>query len=295
MRRGLPADLALIERHRAPLVLLAAGLGSRYGGVKPVAPVGPDGEALIVMAARQAAEAGFDEIIVVVGPSTETEVSAALKAEEVALALQVVPPGRTRPLGTVDALLTALEPFGSLPPLGVAVANGDDLYGVDALRMARTWVDTAEGTNGSDGAAVMFEVAHTMSPAGGVSRAVPVVHNGRIIELEEQRDVHVEAGTIVTGAGAVLSPTTPVSMNLWCLRRSAIRWLREDAAEFIRAHMTDGSAEFGLPSGVDGLLRRGLTFDVLLTDSVWHGVTWPEDVARVRAALTAERDAGLHG
>ena len=283
--------MALIDGHRAPLVLLAAGLGSRYGGVKPVAPVGPAGEPLIVMAVRQAAEAGFDEIVVVVGPATETEVSAALASADpgvrISLARQVVPEHRLRPWGTVDAVLAAVDSLGSLGSqfaefAGLVVANGDDLYGAEAMAEAHRWIASA---GDAVGAAVMFEVAKTMSSVGGVSRAVPVVHDGRLAALEEHRDVHVDSGTILTGTGQLLPPETPVSMNLWCLRPSAVEALRVLHACFIEEHAGEPDAEFGLPSGVDALVRDGRSFDVLVTASRWHGVTWPDDVAHVRAAL----------
>lgn len=275
-------------------MLLAAGLGSRYGGVKPVAPVGPEGEPLIVMAVRQAAEAGFDEIVVVVGPATEAEVSAALASAgpgvRISLARQVVPEHRLRPWGTVDAVLVAVDSLGSRFAEfgGVVVANGDDLYGADAMVEAHRWIASAGDVVG---AAVMFEVAKTMSSVGGVSRAVPVVHDGRLLALEEHRDVHVDSGTILTGKGRALAPETPVSMNLWCLRPAAVDALRILHARFVEAHAGDPDAEFGLPSGVDGLVRDGRNFDVLVTDSRWHGVTWPDDVARVRTAIIRELGA----
>ena len=292
--------MALIDRHRAPLVLLAAGLGSRYGGVKPVAPVGPEGEPLILLAVRQAAEAGFDEIVVVVGPATETEVAAALAsahtAVRISFARQVVPERRRRPWGTVDAVLAAVDSLGSRfvdfddfdefdefdEFDGLVVANGDDLYGADAMVAAHRWIASA---GDAVGAAVMFKLAKTMASVGGVSRAVPVVHDGRLVALEEHRDVHVDSGTILTGKGQVLAPETPVSMNLWCLRPTAVDALRVVHARFIEAQAGEPDAEFGLPMGVDELVRDGRSFDVLITDSRWHGVTWPDDVARVRAAL----------
>ena len=156
MRNGLPADLALIDGHRAPLVLLAAGLGSRFGGIKPVAPVGPAGEPLVVLGVQQAAAAGFETIVVVVGPATEAAVSAALASHpsraSVTMAHQRVDLQRTRPWGTVDALLSGVGPMRGAGlggeaqsasvqlddawSAGLVVANGDDLYGVDALDLS---------------------------------------------------------------------------------------------------------------------------------------------------------------
>ena len=168
---------------------------------------------------------------------------------------------------------------------GLVVANGDDLYGVEALRAAHHWMN---GPAASEGAAVLFEVQHALSPSGGVSRAVPVLDGGRLVALEERRGVRADNGTIVTDSGAVLAPGTPVSMNLWCLRPRAIDAVRDVHAVFRRDHAQDPSAEHGLPAAIDALVRDGYRFDALVTSSRWHGVTWPEDVVLVRDALAAE-------
>ena len=282
MRTGLPADLALIDGHRAPLVLLAAGLGSRFGGVKPVAPVGPDGEPLIELAVRQALASGFERIVAVVGPATEAAVAAALAGLPVTLARQTVPPGRERPWGTVDAVLRGDD----AGPTGVVVANGDDLYGAAALATARTWII---GPSPAIGAAVMFELDRTLSMTGDVSRAVPVLDGDELVGLREHRGVHLDRGRIRSEEDDELALDTLVSMNLWCFRRPALDALRGLHATFLDEHVDDAIAEHFLPTAVEALIHGGCRFDVLRTTSPWHGVTWADDVARVRAALTDER------
>ena len=282
MRRGLPADLGLIDGHRAPLVLLAAGLGSRFGGVKPVAPVGPDGEPLIELAVRQALAAGFEHIVAVVGPATEVAVAAALAGLPVKLARQSVPSGRDRPWGTVDAVLHGDD----AGPKGVVVANADDLYGTPALAAARSWMI---GPSPAAGAAVMFELDRTLSTTGGVSRAVPVLDGGDLAGLREHRGVHRDRGTIRSEDDDELAADTLVSMNLWCFRRPALDALHRLHATFLEEHIGDATAEHFLPTAVDALIHGGCRFEVLGTTSPWRGVTWADDVARVRAALMDER------
>ncbi len=270
-------------------MLLAAGIGSRFGGIKPAAPVGPDGEALVVIALRQAAAAGFREAVLVVSALTEPALRAGIDAVggasslgvEVRFAHQTVPVGRAKPLGTVDAVLAA----------GItgdcAVANGDDLYGPAALSAAQGWL---AGDARSDAAAVLFPVERTLPATGGVSRAVAALDSqGRLVAVEERREVHVDGAEVRDGTGALIAPGTPVSMNLWCFRLTALAQLRDALDAFLP---TAGPAdELGLPDAVGRLVRAGLAVDALVTDSRWHGVTWPHDVGVVRAALRAE--AGL--
>lgn len=284
MRSGLPADLVFIDTfriatHRAPLVLLAAGMGSRFGGVKPVAPVGPRGEALIAIAVEQALTAGFDDVVAVVGPATEGPVRDVLHSLPVRYAHQVVAMGRLRPWGTVDAVLCAAALAGTT---AVVVANGDDLYGSAALVVARDWIASPST---AAGAAVLFEVARTLPPTGAVSRAVAVVVGSSLRGAYEERDVQLDGGAIRTGSGVELPANTLVSMNLWCLRAHGLDALRQHHAAFVGAHTDDPLVEDGLPTAVNELIGSGLGFDAVVTDSKWHGVTWPDDVDRVRREL----------
>lgn len=266
-----------------PIVLLAAGLGSRFGGVKPLAPVGPDHEALLDLSLDQAKRAGFTEAVIVVGPLTRGAIVGALTNPPipVSFADQVGRGGGTgKPWGTVDALAsTALH-----GPL--VVANGDDLYGVAALADAFAATQQSE----IDGAAVMFPVGRTLSGVGGVSRAEPVIdEDGLLRALTERRGVERVDGVIADGGGHVLDDDAAVSMNLWAFRPNAVDALRRLGEAFRRTHHGDPSAELGLPDAVGQLvLRRDLRIAVTVTQSTWHGVTFADDVAKVRAELIAD-------
>ncbi len=271
-----------------PLVLLAAGLGTRYGGVKPLAPVGPCGEPLLYMALQQASAAGFARAVVVVGAASSLPIREALQGRwRPALPVSFerqdsIGPERGRPRGTVAAVLAAGE-HGD-----VVIANGDDLYGVCGLRTALNW--TAQHTGG-DAAGVFYPVGPTVLAPGvdnGVSRALPTVVDGRLTGIAEQRDVHRLAGTVRLADGTVLADDQPVSMNLWCLRQQALIKLRQALDRFVEASGPDAVSEYGLPEALADLATE-MHIDALITRSPWHGVTYARDVEYVRVALIAEQ------
>jgi MobA-like NTP transferase domain len=267
-------------RSDVPLVLLAAGLGSRFGGVKPLAPVGPNGEPLLNLALQQATAAGFKRAIVVVGDATSAAIRVALTGKlqpDIGLTFvsqEVVGPARDRPWGTAAAVLAAgLDS-------DVVVANGDDLYGEAGLFAARDWMKERPT---SDAAGIFYPVGATVSDRG-VSRGVPTIARGRVRGIIEQRDVRRVGGVVTLSDGTVLTEDQPVSMNLWCLRQSALRELAKGFERFVAASAADPTAEYGLSTAL-GQLGDTLRIDARLTRSTWHGVTYAADVAAVREAL----------
>jgi bifunctional N-acetylglucosamine-1-phosphate-uridyltransferase/glucosamine-1-phosphate-acetyltransferase GlmU-like protein len=268
-------------RPDVPLVLLAAGLGSRFGGVKPLAPVGPNGEPLLYLALQQAARTGFQRAIVVVGDTTSAAIREALTGRwqpDIGLTIvsqEAVGPARNRPWGTVAAVLAA----GLASD--VVVANGDDLYGEAGLTAARDWMQERPA---SDAAGIFYSAGTTVADRG-VSRGVPTVVRGRMRGIVEQRDVRRSGGVVTLSDGTMLAEDQPVSMNLWCLRRSALRELASGFERFVDASASDETAEYGLSTAL-GQLAGTLRIDARLTRSTWHGVTYAADVADVRAALS---------
>lgn len=281
MDKAFRADLAIaMTTTSVPIVLLAAGLGSRFGGIKPLAPVGPNHEALLTLSLEQARRAGFASAVIVVGSLTRAAIIGALTNPPipVSFADQVGRgDGTGKPWGTVDALAsTRLN-----GPL--VVANGDDLYGVPALADALA----ATQRDDIDGAAVMFPVGRTLSGVGGVSRAEPVIDEGGLLRaLSERRGVERHGDVITDGTGRVLEADAAVSMNLWALRAPAVAALSELGAAFRDRHVDDAGAELGLPDAVGQLVADNhLRIAVTVTESTWHGVTFADDVAKVRAEL----------
>jgi MobA-like NTP transferase domain len=293
----------------APLVLLAAGLGSRFGGIKPLAPVGPNGEPLLLVSLGQAADAGFDRAVIVVSPRSEQVIFDALAQSPLpcTFAVQTTPMSRSKPLGTVDAALRAYDSL-LVAPSSVVVANGDDLYGSIALRAALDWtvrypvegpdhtgpqrVDVDKRPNA---AAVLYALGTTVprgehgGEQGGVSRAVVGRDgDGRLLAISERRGVRWDVDVLCSATSTdLLSPDEAVSMNLWCLSRGAVDLLRVERDRLVAS--TDPDGEVGLPDTINRLVHGGrLRVDTTVTTSTWHGVTWADDVAVVRAALVAE-------
>jgi hypothetical protein len=265
------------------LVVLAAGRARRYGGVKPLAPIGPDGEAVIDLLAGDALRAGFTRLVLVVngdtGPLIEAHVSSSWPAHvDVAFALQ------PRPLGTVDAVLAARGSLDTAVPFGIA--NADDLYGTDALEVLGHHLATA-GTN----CLVGFRLDRALVGDLPVTRGVCSVHDGVLVAIAERRNVTQRDGTFRADDGLEpvdLDPASLVSMNLWGLAPPMWGALGDAMSSAKDASEDD---EVLLPELVGRLVASSgelSRFEVLSTTSRCIGVTHPDDLELVRAAIAAE-------
>lgn len=283
-------------RTDAPLVVLAAGRATRYGGVKPLAPVGPHGEAVIDVLAGDALAVGFSSIVLVVGPETGPAIRYHVERtwpREVDVRFGLQEAAR----GTVEAVLVGL---GCVQPGSpVAVANADDLPGRGGLALL------ADHLAGGDPrhALVAYRLSASLVGAGPVTRGVcEVGPDGLLLGIDERRRVTPGAdGRIVADDGrepAELDPGAPVSMNLWGFRPEIAGLLEKAAAE------PTSEAEILLPEVVGAALDgagpggRGLFVKVLHAPGRCIGVTHPGDVDLVRAELAREvgrgdRPAGL--
>lgn len=268
------------------MVVLAAGMGSRFGGPKQLVPVGPAGETILDYNAHDALAAGFDQLVVVTRAELEDDVhavingGAALRAP-IHVVLQDVPVGRIKPLGTADAAASASKlvdgPFG--------VANADDLYGPGAFAtLARSLRTSTSGTKYSEGAVVGFPLETTVPSEGSVSRAVLRVDPaGMLTDLVEVHGVaRTPAGWTpksVPGIGP-LSGSEHVSMNLWGLPHWVMDALALAVDEF---DAQDSDREIYLPEVLRDLVITGrLTVRMLRTEEPWAGMTNPEDIELVR-------------
>jgi aminoglycoside phosphotransferase (APT) family kinase protein/NDP-sugar pyrophosphorylase family protein len=271
------------------IVVLAAGLGTRYGGLKQLAPLGPSGEALLDYTLRDAAAAGFSEAVLVVGPEIVDAMTAHLDDFVPLLAVRLVEqplgaPPRARPWGTAYATLVGADDLTT----PFAVANADDAYGAEAIAALAAQLRSRESEPGAPfGAVVGYAAGATLSSRGGVSRAVcRIDERGRLLHIEEHTGVRREAGRLVSDT-ATLDDTTLVSMNLWGFAPGFLDLLRPVVARFIAEHRAD-DRELRLPDVVGELVARGaLDVAVLPTTSTWLGVTHPEDAPLVRERLAA--------
>lgn len=274
------------------LIILAAGRARRFGGVKPLAPIGPAGEAVIDLLAGDAVAAGFDQIILVVnpdtGPSIEQHVRSSWPASvDVRFAVQ------ERPFGTVHAVLAALPAIERDRPFGVA--NADDLYGREALSSLANFLATAE-----ENCLVGFRLENALVGDDPVTRGVCEVDGRALVAIAERRQVTATNGEFRSDDGStpqVLDPTALVSMNLWGFVPAM--W---NVFEASMAAATDASedAEVLLPEVIGRMVAGNLSVEppdlaritVLATDSRCVGVTHPGDLAVVQADILGQIAAG---
>lgn len=291
------------------LVIMAAGLGSRYGGNKQMDGVGPHGEFLMEYSIYDALRAGFGKVVFIIKPEMRERIEGLCGGltgrtapdggpVEVRYAYQTfaslpafyrVPEGRTRPFGTVHALLCAEEAVQE----PCCVINADDFYGLDAYRqMARELCRLpAEGC----AAMVGYLLKNTASLHGTVTRGLCARREGFLDSVQETRNIQLYPdGTLRDlGADRLLDPDALVSMNFWGFMPSIFPVLRRDFEEFLRSAGDDPRAERLLPEMVDGRLRKGdLRVRVLSSAGQWFGMTYREDREAVARALRRLHEGG---
>ena len=278
------------------LVVLAAGLGSRFGGDKQFTALGPRGETLMDYAIFDAARAGIDRVVLIVRPDAlallpglqrrygaSMEVSAVTQRLDDLPAGTSLPEGRARPWGTAHAIRAAWPavdgPF--------IVVNGDDFYGAAPYRAL---VEARHGDRGATAAWHLagFRIEDTLSPSGPVNRAVCRIDaDGTLTGLDEVRGIHAEGDGTLWG-GAPLQRIIPgdavVSMNMWGLTPTVFDVIERAFKAFLtRADLT--CDEYYLPEAIAVALAEGQKVKVLPASSQWCGVTFPEDATVVRAHL----------
>ncbi|MCH5219486.1 MAG: nucleotidyltransferase [Muribaculaceae bacterium] len=288
------------------LLVLAAGMGSRYGGLKQLDKLGPQGQTIMDYSIYDALKAGFGKVVFVIRRDFEDQFrKEVLSKYEGFIPVEVVfqdkddlpepyvcPTDRTRPWGTNHAVMAGRnvikEPF--------AVINSDDFYGFDAFRTLAEYLSKLSLSHKGRYCMVAFQVGNTMSPNGYVSRGVcSVEDDGRLKKIIERTKIqYSHDGDIVfggeEGASVVLTPDTPVSMNFWGFTPDYFDYSSREFNRFLTKYHDRNDKEFFIPSVVDKLIGGGdATVDVLTTDSQWFGVTYPGDRQGV-----VERLAFLH-
>jgi hypothetical protein len=294
-----------VEPRRDPaLVIMAAGLGTRYGGFKQVDQVGPGGEMLLEYAIFDARRAGFRRVLFIIRAElvdaftglkrtlpADLDVSWVLQDPDVLPAPFTRPPQRTKPWGTVHALLAARRAIGG----PFAAVNADDFYGWIAYEQAIA----ACGDAARSGVCTIvgLPLSATLSPHGPVVRGVCRVADGAVVDLEEVYDV-VDAGGRVTGrTGAgeprLLTGRELASMNFWVLGPRVFDALEERFVEFLRVRGQEPTAELPLPDAVGALIRRGaIEVRAGQAPGPWFGLTHQRDRPEASAGLRALVDRG---
>ncbi len=290
---------------KTALVILAAGIGSRFGGgIKQLAPVGPGGEIIMDYSIHDAIEAGFDKVVFIIRRDIEEDFRRIIgdrieKLIPVEYAFQdiadlpegfSVPEGRTKPWGTGQAVLAARdlikEPF--------VVINADDYYGKKGFIAMHDALCAAEPVDGPEQIYLAgFVLGNTLSDNGGVTRGIcSQDENGNLTGILETKNIiRTDSGSgaaAMTDDGLVdVDPESLVSMNMWGLMPSFVERLREGFPKFL-AGIREGDlkAEYLLPIIIDGMLHSGeACVHVLRTDDRWFGVTYKEDKDTVREAF----------
>ena len=291
------------------LVVMAAGMASRYGGNKQITGMGPNNEILLEYSVHDAVRAGFDKVVLIIRPemlddmkricgdklARKVRVEYAFQDYSSLPAWYAVPEGRVKPYGTVHAVLCAAErvcePF--------AVINADDYYGVDAFQKMRDTLAVAGDP--SRAAMVGYRLKNTVSIHGAVTRGICEVTDGRLTNVREVAKIRLyEDGRIADTSGGepgvTLEPDALVSMNFWGFQPAAFDAMRRYFEAFLRAaDPADLKAECLLPVMVGHMLKAGeLSVDVLSTDAVWFGVTYQEDRPLVQQALRELHARGVY-
>lgn len=269
------------------LIIMAAGLGSRYGGNKQVDKIGPDGEILMQYSIFDAIKAGFTKIVFIIKPEyTEliNEISADAKAHGIAIAIAyqdfssipsfyTIPTERTKPFGTVHAVLSASklinEPF--------AIINADDFYGRDSfITMSKALDEVSDG----QGVMVAYELKNTVSENGSVTRGICKTENGILTDIVEVYDIVLaKDGTISDKTAGFLDPCAPVSMNMWGFTPNILDKMSNSFCDFLK-NIQDGDikSEYPLPSFIGKeISENALSVSVYTTNAEWFGVTYAED------------------
>ena len=294
------------------LVIMAAGLGSRYGGSKQVDGIGPNGEILMEYSIHDALRAGFDKVVFIIKPEMQEMMDGLVgylkdkktadgRAVQVAFAYQDfssvpdfyhVPAERTKPFGTVHALLCAEQavdgPF--------CVINADDYYGVDAYRTI--YEELGKLSDHGQGTMVGYLLKNTASLHGTVSRGVCRVKDGKLDSIQETLKIQLYPDGHLTDldTGADLDPETVVSMNFWGFMPSVFPALRRYFEDFLRGLPADAvKAECLLPVMVGEELKAGrMSVSVLSSRDKWFGMTYHEDRALVAEDLKKLHAAGVY-
>ena len=294
------------------LVVMAAGMGSRYGGLKQIDPVGSHGEAILDYSIFDAYEAGFETTVIIIKEAIRKDfmdtVGARLKNSpmEIRYAYQeldklpqgyAVPEGRTKPWGTCHAVLCARDVIGDAP---FAVINADDYYGKSAFKAIYNYLSASQEPYGY--CMVGFELGKTVTDNGSVARGVCVTNaEGFLTKIDERTRIEKYDGGIhytVDGETWVdVAPETTVSMNMWGYMPSFLAELEARFPAFLDKALAENpiKGEYFLPLEVDNLIREGkATVKVLTSPDKWYGVTYAADKPMVVAALKGMTEEGRY-
>lgn len=280
------------------LLILAAGMASRYGSMKQIESFGPDGETIMDYSIYDAIRAGFGKVVFIIREEFadnfkqifeprlkgKIEIGYVFQELDTFIGERTLPEGRTKPWGTAHAVLCAKdmikEPF--------AVINADDFYGRDSFEKAYTFLTSS--CNDHTWAIIGYELTKTLSDHGTVNRGVCKIDDeGNLTSIAERLNISMNNG-IVTCDDQLLPKEIPstsiVSMNFWCFSPFVFEYSQEMFEQFLDQHMKEPKSEFFIPIVADEFIKKGNgAIQVIATTSLWFGVTYKQDAPFVKASI----------
>ncbi len=283
------------------LVVMAAGMGSRFGGLKQLEPIGPNGEAILDFSVYDALAAGFNKIVFVIKHEIEKDFREIVgrrieKKADVQYVFQetdklpegfACPADRVKPWGTGHAILCCKDAVNT----PFAVVNADDYYGKSAF----SHLHRSLMANSDDYSMIGFRLANTLTENGSVSRGVCTIENGFLKDVTERTKI-VDCRYTEDDVNWISLPRdTVVSMNMWGFTPDMFSYLEDAFIKFLEEKIEAPKSEFYLPFVVDSLIKSNeKRVRVIPTEDKWYGVTYREDKAAVVAALKEMIDKGLY-
>ena len=295
------------------LVIMAAGMGSRYGGLKQIDPVDSEGHIIMDFSIYDAKRAGFEKVVFIIKKGFEEEFREAIgnrisRFMEVAYAYQdianipegyTVPEGREKPWGTAHAVLSAIDEIDG----PFAVINADDYYGQHAFKVIYEYLTTHEDDDKYRYTMVGYRLKNTVTDNGYVSRGICELNENReLVSVTERTRIEKRADGIAYSEDGgetwtAIDGDTLVSMNMWGFTRSMLEEIRAGMPEFLDTGLKENplKCEYYLPAVVSRLLAEDkAAVAVLESEDKWYGVTYKEDKPVVVAAIQSLKDAGVY-
>ena len=288
------------------LLIMAAGMGSRFGGLKQIEPVGPNGEFIIDYSIYDAVRAGFNKVVFIIKEENydifkETigkRVEKQIKVEYAFQRQTDIPEGydpgdRTKPWGTSHAVLSAKNNVKG----NFIILNADDFYGRDSFEKAAKFFSE---DHPNEYAIIGYKIKNTLTENGAVKRGVCKVENGYLTKLVEssveEKDGHIIATPLNGSEPFEINADDPVSMNMFCFRDDIFKYLEDHLVEFFEQNKDDLSkCEYLIPDSVFSMMDEGLIrVPVIPTTAKWQGITYKEDLEDLKKYIKEEIEKGTY-
>jgi len=279
---------------KTTLVIMAAGMGSRFGGLKQATAITEDGRGILDFSCYDAQKAGFEDVVFILRKDIEEEfkerignrIASTMPVTYVIQDTSVLPEGRKNPFGTGHAILSCKDvvknPF--------CIINADDYYGSHAFKEIH---DHLASAHNGEYCMVAYPLDKTLSSNGTVNRGICDIKNGYLVDTIEAFDIDSKGKGTFKGKETQFALDTPVSMNLWGLTPDVFSYLQSKYEEFLKTAnlMKD---EFFLQEGINEGIRQGATLKVYHNQDRWYGMTYKEDLPEVKKAMETFIKEGLY-